>query len=93
MIEDFFTVIVNCIIYTHRSITIVDGLNYNSPQQTQRKRKVDHVNLEQMLSDTPCPDDDTMDDITMWQCQVCLYLFRLELRLNFDIVAKRVYYL
>ena len=31
-------------------------------------------------------------DEEMWNCQVCLYILRLELRLEFGIVSKNIYF-
>ena len=41
--------------------------------------------IEEKLNDVKCPDD---GDIPAWNCPVCLYILRLELRMNFGIIPN-----
>ena len=41
--------------------------------------------IEEKLSDVKCPDD---GNIPAWDCPVCLYILRLELRMNFGIIPN-----
>ena len=45
--------------------------------------------IEDKLTDVKCPDD---SDIPVWNCPVCLYILRLELRMNFGIIPNYAKY-
>ena len=58
-------------------------------EEVKAKRKSSEsrrTTIEEKLSDVKCPDDEKM---SAWDCPVCLYILRLELRMNFGIIPMR----
>ena len=56
--------------------------NYKS---SQRKGSKKTKSIESKLHNVKCIED---EEVKMWNCQVCLYIIRLEIRLNHDLVIN-----
>ena len=70
-----------------RAILKSDDGDQDSVKRQRRKssKKCVKTKLKEVLIAARCPDD---EDFSMWDCEVCLYSIRLELRLNFGIIPR-----
>ena len=57
----------------------------NHTKSKRRSSKKGKMTIEEKLTGIKCPDDNA---VSAWNCPVCLYILRLELRMNFGIIPN-----